>query len=169
MSQLTARGIYKALCALFSSLDSTDETLVKKMLWRKKVKLEVTDGGTAGTAQGETFMWYNDTGVDVTVKESRAIAPVAVTAHGTNYATFTLSKRDTAGANAATVAEFATDTVTTDDMTAFLPKSMTLTSANVTVPSGYVLTGKVAKAGTGVAIGSATAQACIEVIIEPAL
>jgi len=166
---LTATSIFKAIYGLFSALDSTDESVLKGTIWRKQVPLNVTDGGTAGTAQGETFMWRNDTGVDVRVISGHAVAPIAVTANATNFATFNVSRRTSAGASAVTVAEFATDTVTDDDMVAFAPKAMTLTDANVIVPSGSVLTGKVTKGGTGVAIASATAQARIVLTVEPAI
>jgi hypothetical protein len=167
MSQLTATSIVNQLTSLLSSLDATDATLVKALLLRRAHSIPVTDGGTAGTAQGETVLWRNNTGASVKVVSAHASAPVAVTAHGTNYATFTVTKRTSAGASAATVATFATDTVTTDDMTAFAPVALTLTDANVVVPDGYVLTGKVTKAASGVAVASATAQALISVVVEP--
>lgn len=167
MSQLTGSSIFKAIVGLFSALDSTDQTTLKKQLWRKTARCSVTDGGTAGTAQTETFVWQNNTGGDVVVTACNVVTPVAVTAHGTTYATFLLYKRTSAGASQATIGSFATDTVTTDDMTAFAPKALTLTAANVIVPDGYVLTCAVTKASTGVAIASATAQAVIEVTYEP--
>lgn len=166
---LSANSIFKAIYGLFSGVDSTDETTLKKLLWRKQVALNVTDGGTAGTAAGETLVWYNDTGVDVAVRSALAISGISVTANATNYATFDLSKRDGAGGSATSIATFATDTVTTDDMVAFVPKTMTLTDSAVVVPSGGVLTAKVTKAGTGVAIGSATVQARIVATIEPVI
>lgn len=166
MAQLTATRLVNAILGLFSSLDSTDETFLKKQLVRKAVHAHVTDGGTAATAQTETFVWQNNTGGDVKIIQANAIAPVAVTAHGTNYATFNLFKRTSAGASQATIASFATDTVTTDDMVALSPKAMTLTAANVIVPDGYVVTVSVTKAAMGVAIAAATSQARIEFVYE---
>lgn len=165
MAQLTAIRIFNGLKGLLSSLDATDDLLVKKVLWRRQVRVQVTDGGTAGTAQGEVGVWYNDTGVDVAVRAAYAVTPVAVTAHATNYATFDISKR--VAGSATSIGTFATDTVTTDDMTAYVEKALTLTDANVVVPAGAWLTAKVTKASSGVAIGSATAQASIVAIIEP--
>lgn len=165
MAQLTATRILNAIKGLFVSLDSTDDALLKKMLWRRQVRCPVTDGGTAGTAQGEVAFWYNDTGVDVKVVNAYAVTPVGVTANATTYATFELTKR-VAGA-ATSIGTFATDTVTTDDMTAYVEKSLTLTDANVLVPAGAWLAAKVTKASTGVAIASSTAQASIVAIIEP--
>jgi hypothetical protein len=167
MAQLSTTKIIKAIFGLFSSLDSTDEDLLKTTLWRQKVSIPVTDGGTAGTAQTETVMWRNNTGADVRVVSAHLLAPIAITAHGSNYATFTISRRTSAGASAATVADFATDTVATDDVTAFAPKALTNTVANVIVADGYVLTAKVTKTGTGVAIAAATSQAVLEVVLEP--
>ena len=77
-----------------------------------------------------------------------------------------MSKRDSAGANQATIYSHALDVATTNDMVAFAPKAMTVTVANVIVPAGSVLTGRVTKSGTGIVIASATAQASIEVTLE---
>ena len=167
MGQLTAQRIKDGLLNLLGRLDSTDELLLSKQLMRKTVSAHVTDGGTAGTAQTETFAWQNNTGGNVRVISANAIAPIAVTANGSNYASFLLYKRTSAGASQATIATFATDTVTTDDMVAFAPKAMTLTVANVVVPDGYVVTVAVTKTGTGVALAAATSQARIEFVVEP--
>jgi hypothetical protein len=167
MAQLSASRIFNALAGLFSSTDSTDEALLKTALWRKTIHCHVTDGGTAGTAQTETVVWRNDTGATVKVVSAHVIAPVAVTANATNYATFLVYKRSSAGASQATIGTFATDTVTTDDMTAFAPKELTLTVANVEVAAGAVITCAVTKTAAGVAIAAATSQARVQIVVEP--
>lgn len=168
MAQLTGAKLFGALRGLFSALDSTDDDFIKSTMFRKKVSLVINDAATAGTAHTETFMWRNDTGIDMRVVSAYAVAPIAVTANGTSYATFLVASRTAAGASAANVATFATDTTTTDDMVALAPKAMTLTAANVIVPAGYVLTGAVTKTSSGVALTAATSQALIEVLLEPA-
>lgn len=167
MAQLTHVRIFNALKGLLSCLDATDADLVNTSLWRKQIQAHVTDGGTAGTAQTETPFWRNDTGGTVKVVSVHLLAPVAITANATNYATFILYKRTSAGATQTTVASFATDTVTTDDVTAFAPLSITPTAANVTVAAGGVLSVAVTKANTGVAIAAATSQARLVVVVEP--
>jgi hypothetical protein len=166
MAQLTPRRIFNAIYGLFSGLDSTDETTLKKFLWTKTVEIEIHDSATAGTAFTLSPLWYNDTGFDVVVKAARATAPIAVTAHAADFATFLAAKIDAAGANAVNVATFATDTVTTDNMVANVPKTMTLTAANVIVPAGFSLTANVTKTGNGVAITAATSRAKISLDLE---
>lgn len=169
MGQLTGPKVVAAIRGLLSSLDSTDDDLVKNLLVREKVEAHVTDGGTASTAQTETFMWRNDTGVDMYVVSARFCTPVAVTANDTNYATLTLAKRDSAGANSATVGSMTTQiTGGSGNVTAFLPVALSLTAANRVVPSGSVLTIAVAKASAGVALAAATSQVRVVVIVEPA-
>jgi hypothetical protein len=167
MAQLTNNRVLNALLAFFSSLDSTDQATVKKAMWRKKWVIDCHDSATAGTAFTASPLYYNDTGADVKVVSARCTAPVAVTGHASNYATFSVAKLDTAGANSATVATYATDAATTKDMVANVAKDMTLTAANVIVPAGYYLVGAIAKASSGVAVTAATSRARIEVEIEP--
>lgn len=167
MGQLTHVRILNALEGLVSGLDAADETLLKQALWRKQVKSDVTDGGTAGTAATERTLWINDTGGDVRVVAAYAVAPVAVTANATTFATFLLYRRTAAGGSQTTVGSYATNVVTTNDMVAHAEKEFSLTAANVVVPSGAKLTCAVTKASTGVAIASSTAPAQIVVIVEP--
>lgn len=167
MAQLTAARIFNAIYGLFSGLDSTDATLLKKLQWRRKVRLDIHDSATAGTAFTKSLIWRNDTGVDQKVISAEAAAPIAVTANATNYASFIVTKLDSAGANGATVGTFATDTVTTDDMVAHVPKALTLTDANVVVPAGSILVGEVTKTASGVALTAATSRASITVELEP--
>lgn len=167
MGQLSATSILNAIYGLFSALDDTDKTLLRKELYVKKVSVDCHDSATAGTAFTKSPIWYNDTGASARVVAARAIAPVAVTANATNFATFLVSRLDSAGGNAATVATFATDTVTDDNMVANVAKDMTLTAANVIVPAGSYLVGEITKTASGVAVTAATSRARIELEIVP--
>ena len=167
MGQLSGNRITQALRALFSSLDSTDQDLVTDAVLQQKVRLDCHDSATAGTAFTKSLIWRNDTGISYRVVDARASAPVAVTANATNYASFIVTKLDSAGGSAAVVATFATDTVTTDDMVANVGKSMTFTDANVIVPAGSILVGEITKTASGVAVTAATSRASIELVLEP--
>lgn len=167
MGQLNQNRIVNAFMSLFSATDATDQDLVKTTLVRKQIKARVHDAATAGTAWTETFVWRNDTGGSVKVVSAHAVTPIAVTANGSNYASFLAYQRTSAGASQATIATFATDTVATDDMVAHAPKEMTLTNANVVVPAGGVITAAVTKTGTGVALTAATSEASIILVVEP--
>jgi hypothetical protein len=167
MAQLTAERIKNALTSLFSSADSTDVDLMKKLLVRKTAVGYFTDGGTAGTAQTSTAFFVNETGKPVKATSLKIVTPVAVTAHGSNYGTVTVAHRTSAGASATTIGTFATDTVTTDDITAFAPEELTITAANAVIPAGGVVTVALAKTGTGVAFAAATSQAYVSLEYEP--
>lgn len=169
MAQLTAERIKNALTSLFGSLDDTDVTKMKKLMLRGHAEGHFTDGGTAGTAQTATAFWVNDTGEDVKVTSLKFVTPVAVTADGSNYGTVTVAHRTSAGASATTIATFATDTVTTDDLVAFAPKDLTtlITAGNDIVPAGGVVTVALSKTGTGVAFAAATSQAYVAIEYEP--
>lgn len=72
----------------------------------------------------------------------------ALAASGTDYTTYTVSKRDGAGGAAATVA--ATDTNSAGSnvsLAAFVPQALTLTTANTTFAAGNVITVKSAETG----------------------
>lgn len=168
MGQLVSTKIFGAIRGLFSALDVTDENLLKNQLLRPKALAHVTDGGTAGTAQTETWVWQNTTGTNMRVVQATVAAPIAVTADPTNNATFTVTRRDAAGINAAVVATAVTTAGGTGSLVAFLPVSLPLTVANVIVPVNGQLTVLMSKGGTGVAVGAATSQARIEILLEPA-
>ena len=85
-----------------------------------------------------------------------------ITAHATNYATFDVSKRDGAGGAAAVAATFATDTVTTDDVTQWVPKALTVTAANASLTAGSVLTFKGTASGSGVAVPTSVLTVTLE-------
>lgn len=168
MGQLTGTRILDAVVGLLSRLDSTDETLAKKVVLQPRiVTVDCHDSATAGTAFTKSIIWKNDTTTSYRVVAAEASAPVAVTANATNFASFIATKLDSAGANGAVVATFATDTVTTDDMVANVPKTMTLTVANVVVPAGSILVGEITKTASGVAVTAATSRARITLYLEP--
>jgi hypothetical protein len=165
MGQLTAKRIVDAVTSLLSSTDATDKALVRKFIGQKKVEAHVTDGGTAGTAQTETFVWENDTGADMYVTAAKVTFPVAVASNGSNYASVFVYKRTSAGASQTAIG---TADSSATSYTAFVPAALTLTAANVLVPAGSGITVAVTKTGTGVAIAAATSQARVEVQLEPA-
>lgn len=113
---------------------------------------KASDDAMASTTTSETY-----TGVYVPVKSKlKSVKYVAttggITANATNYATITVSKRDSAAGNKTTVATFASDTVSTDDVTQGVAKDMTLSSANVVIDAGSVITFEIAKAASGVIV-----------------
>lgn len=166
MSQLTSAKIMKALYGLLSGLDSTDEALIKRVLgvqWKEKVAL--TDGGTAATAVAATPFYTNDEGTSVRVVNAKLITPVTVAPGATDNMTLTLSKVDSEGSNAATVATY-TSNVAGGTATADVPKSLTNTDANVVVASGWTLRAAVTKGASGVAFAEATAPAYLVVTLE---
>lgn len=169
MGQLNAERIKNALSALFTSLDSTDVTLLKKLMCRGSAVGYFTDGGTAGTAQTATAFFVNETSKPVKITSVKFVTPIAVTANATNYGTVTVAHRTSAGASATTVVSFATDTVTTDDLVAFAPKDLTslITAGNDVVPAGGVVTVALAKTASGVAFAAATSQAYVSIEYEP--
>jgi hypothetical protein len=76
-----------------------------------------------------------------------------ITAHATNYRTFRLLNKGQSGAGSTVIASFATDTVTTDDLTAFDEKQLTLssTAADLVVAVGDILAWDETVAASGVA------------------
>ncbi len=166
MGQLNGAKINAATVGLYSCLDSADQDLVKNIVTRDKCELNVTDGGTAATAQTETFIYQNSTTGNVRVVSASVTTPIGVTADNTNNAVFNVFRRTSAGASQAQVAQLTTNAAQ-GNLVAFAPASMTLTPANIILAPGAVLTASVAKGGTGVAIGAATSQSRIEVLLEP--
>ncbi len=163
MPQLTAPKVFGGIRGLFSALDATDDEYLKSIHFRQKANGSLTDGGTAGTAQTESVFYRNDSAQNMRVVSVHVMTPVAITGNGSNNATFTVAKRDSAGANAATVASL----TTTVSITQFAPTALTLTAANIIVPSGGCLTLACSKGGTGVAVAAATSQVWLEVLLEP--
>lgn len=118
----------------------------------------------ASTTTSETY-----TGLYLPVKARLvacylSVTATGITANATNYATITVSKRDSAGANKTTVVSFATDTVTTDDVTTGVGKSLTPTAANVICDAGSTFTYEIAKAASGVVVPPGTLTLIFEAV-----
>jgi hypothetical protein len=75
-----------------------------------------------------------------------------ITADNTNYATVTVSKRDSAAGNKATVATLTTTITSSGNVTTGAGKALVLTAANVVVDAGSSFTFEIAKAGSGVIV-----------------
>jgi hypothetical protein len=120
-----------------------------------KLEANIPAQGTAGTTQDWVIGEVESGG---TVAEVVIIPEAAVTANATNYRTFRVINKGSAGAGSTVVASFATDTVTTDDLVAFDEKSITLsgTAANLVLTENDVLVADETVAGTGVAHGGYT-------------
>lgn len=73
--------------------------------------------------------------------------------HADNHATITVSKRDAAAGNKATLGTYTTDTgVSQGTLTKWVTKAFALTEANLVVVRGGKLTYEIAKGGTGVVV-----------------
>ncbi len=167
MGQLISSKIFGAVRGLFSALDVTDENLLKSLVLRPKVACNVTDGGVAGTAQTETWVWQNTTGTNMRLVSATFTAPIAVATDPANNATVTITKRDAAGINPLVAATQVTTAAGFGALVAFLPAPIPVTVANVIVPINGSLTVLVSKAGTGVALAAATSQARVELLLTP--
>lgn len=166
MSQLTVQRILNAFHGLFSSLDATDDALLKACTGaRFKARVYLSDLATAATAQTATPFFTNDLGCTLSVISAKLIVPIAVTADASNKMTCTLTKVDATGLNPATVAAATTD-LAGGSLVAHLPKLLAPTVANAALPSGWTLHAAVSKAGSGVAFTAATSQAYLEVVLE---
>lgn len=164
---LTGTQIMDAVNGLFPVVDSTDKARIKAF-FQKTLHVEVTDGGTAGTATVEKVVWRNNTGFTVRLVSCHLSTPVAVTADNTNNKTFTLSQRTSAGGSQLTMATLTTN-VAQGSLVAYSPVALTLTAANVIIPAGGVITHTMTVGGTGVAIasgGATTAPACLNIVYE---
>ncbi len=167
MSQLDATRIFNAVRGLLSSLDATDDSLLKRVLgiqWVEKVY--VTDGGTAATAVGITPLWVNDLGCNVQVISAAFVGCTAVNPSATNNATVTLKQYESTGTTATSVAAYTSD-VAGGTASARVAKALTVTASAVIVANGAMLTVDVAKsATTGVAIATSTMPSMVKVVLE---
>lgn len=118
----------------------------------RTIERDVPAQGTAGSTQDNVVGEAPFAG---TVTEVTIIPEAAVVAHATNYRTFRVLNKGQAGAGTTVVASFATDTVTTDDLTAFDEKALTLSvvAGALTVAAGDVLVADETIAASGVAHG----------------
>lgn len=72
--------------------------------------------------------------------------------HATDAFTMTVSKRDAAGGTLTTLGTITSLVVATGGFTAWVPRSLTLTNANLQVVAGGACTWSIAKNGAGVAV-----------------
>lgn len=122
----------------------------------------VSDAATAGTAVTETVCLVAP--YPLKIVSAKMAAPIAVTANDTNYATVTIGTRSGAG-SASTVAVMSTQiTGGSGNLVAFVPVAMTVTTT--ILAAGDVLTIKVVKAASGVALTAATSYFAVELVIE---
>lgn len=114
--------------------------------------------GVVGEANEETFTFitfaaapYVEQGIAMTkacrVKAIRLCSATTLAADATNNITATVAKRDGAGGAAATIGASTTD-VAGGALTAFTPKTVAITVANMDLAAGNVLTFKTADNGT---------------------
>lgn len=118
---------------------------------------DVDPQGTANTAQSRVIGEVSTNATVVSV----SITPVAaVTAHATNYRTFAVVNKGQDGSGTTSIATFATDTVSTDDLAAFDEKALTLTgtAADLNVAEGDILAAVETVAASGVAHGGYTVK-----------
>jgi hypothetical protein len=105
-------------------------------------------GATQDTVIGECEHGGTVTGVSI-------IPAAAVTAHGTNYRTLTVTNKGQAGVGSTAVSTFALDTPGTDNLVAFDEKDLPL-SGTLTVADGDVLSVAETVAAAGLAHGGYT-------------
>lgn len=110
------------------------------------------DDAMASTATSETY-----TGVVVPylsrIKNIWYVATTGgITADNTNYATVTISKRNSAAGGQATVATLTTTITSSGNITQGAPKALVRTVANVDVTALSTFTFSIAKAGSGVVV-----------------
>jgi hypothetical protein len=161
----TDRAILKQVqtAQLESTGASDGEAEVKKLHYRTYSVL-VADAATAGTAVTETVI--ATVPVASRVVAVKVATPIGVTAHDTNYATFTVSKR-TAGGGATSIASQTTKiTGGSGNLTAFSPLSITPTASAVDLAANDSLTIAIPKAASGVALTAATSYVQVQVTVE---
>lgn len=121
-------------------------------LYQHTILLDVPTDADGDFTDPSDSVWYAEEAGQVL--SAYFLTAGTITAHGTNYTTLALNKRDGAGGAATVMASRATDTVTTDDVAAFVPWALTLsgTVANTQFASGNVLSVSGTKASAGVTV-----------------
>lgn len=152
------------------------KTTATQVALRRRVHWKGTDGGTAGSAIGEEICFRAE--VACTVISAHFCGGIAITADASNIATFLLQKRPASGPSSpvtvASASTVTTDPVFGSNYTAWTPLQLTNsgTAANLSMVAGDVLTMKVTKGGTGVAVGAAAtatgANIHIAIVVEEA-
>lgn len=118
----------------------------------QRLQADIPAPSAANAAQSKTIGEAQVAGVVTSV----TITPnAALTADATDYRTFAVANKGADGSAGSdlTIATFATDTPTTDDLVAFDEKSLPLsgTAANLVVAEGDIIAAVETVAGSGVA------------------
>jgi len=130
----------------------SDPELAVKQMHRKEYVFFLTDDGDAGTPNPEMAIPMP---VACRVVSCKVTAPIAVTGHATTNAVFTVAKRTGAG-SATTISTFTTTlSAPANSLAAFVPAAMTVTAADAVLAASDVLTCKLTKGSTGVAVTTA--------------
>lgn len=146
--------------AVIAALDVKTNKRIDIQVQRRSVTqaefLKTAADGVAGDATAELAIGY--TPVAAIVRSVTIVPTGALTANDTNYATLTVWKRDSAGANQTKVAEITTQiTGGSGNWVAFAAEAMTLqAAANLALAAGSSLTFQIAKTGTGVVVPANT-------------
>jgi len=125
---------------------------------RHEISMFVDDGGTAGTADNDRYVWTSP--IKGKVVKAYVAVETAITGNATNYATFSLEVAATS------IASEATTVADTGNISADTAEELVLTGTgtDVEVSQGTVLEFKSAKAASGVAHDKATCTVLIEEI-----
>jgi hypothetical protein len=158
-----------ALTGLLSGLDSTDRTLLEKVIGgRFKVAAPVNDGGATASSVTDQHVWYNGLGVSVRAVSANLFSAVTIAPGATHNVVFALESVNADNSATATVASYTSD-VAGGTATKNVAKALSVTGGTSTaavIPAGYSVIISATKGGSGVLIGSATTPAVVEVEFE---
>ncbi len=149
--------------AFFGAQTETERGRAEHVFVRRYIECHLNDEGTAGNGSAEHIVHRANTAGRVV--SMYITAPVTISAHNSNYATFTLSKKTGVGTSTAIAAPATTITAGLT-FTAFLPVAITLTAANVGYAAGDSLTLKLVKTASGQACGAARSPCHVTVLVE---
>lgn len=127
----------------------------REYIWQKEA-----DDGAASTATAE-FPFAHVRRKSRVKNITVACDATALAADNTDYVTITVAKRTAAG-SAVTLGTYDSRAANQGALTAFVPVEFALTAANLGLAAGDVLTGAVAKAGSGKVLPAG----CITVDVE---
>lgn len=140
---------------------------------RRRVRVPLTDGGTAATAVAEEPVLFSAPTLlnGVTIISAWLLPQVAVTANNSNYATITIAKRTSGGAATTIISNTTqiTDGQFGANLTAFKAQIMSpvaSAAAAQLATATDVLTILMSKTGTGVAMSAATGATYVEIEYE---
>ncbi len=158
------RNLFSAAATLASLTAAQLEEVIDSVInvhleqWKK----DAADAAAATTTAANHF-FENKTGRQLEVTSVTILPDGTVTANDTNYATITLEREDGAAGGKETVAVITTKiTGGSGDWAAGVPVTLTITSANRFIDPDAVLSMKIAKAASGVAIPASVATVKME-------